>query len=142
MCENEGTMIRQAIPEDIPAITALIRAEEGMWQDAWADDVLDRAIKSSDGLAYVWDDGSVRAFVCAHDVGFRGYLSDLIVAKDARRKGIARRLVLRVQEELANRGCHLLISDVWHEAEPFYQALGWAPVTSLVKLLRKELRHT
>ena len=64
----------------------------GMWQDAWADDVLDRAIKSSRGLAYVWDDGSVRAFVCAHDVGFRGYLSVLVVEKDVRRKGIGREL--------------------------------------------------
>jgi GNAT superfamily N-acetyltransferase len=135
-------MIRQAISKDIPAITMLIRAEEGMWQDAWADDVLDRAITSSNGLAYVWDDGSVRAFVCAHDVGFRGYLSDLIVAKDIRRKGIGRHLVIRIQEELAKRGCHLVISDVWHKAEPFYQSLGWAPITSPVKLLRKSLKST
>jgi GNAT superfamily N-acetyltransferase len=135
-------MIREAMSNDIPAITALIRAEKGMWQDAWANDVLDRAIKSSNGLAYVWDDGSVRAFVCAHDVGFRGYLSDLVVGKDIRRKGIGRELVLRIQEELANRGCHLLISDVWHEAEPFYQSLGWTPVTSPVKLMRKELKNT
>jgi hypothetical protein len=50
-------MIRQAISKDIPAITELIRDEEGMWQDAWADDAVDRAIMSSNGLAYVWDDG-------------------------------------------------------------------------------------
>jgi ribosomal protein S18 acetylase RimI-like enzyme len=135
-------MIREAISNDIPAITALIRAENGMWQDAWADDVLQRAIMSSNGLSYVWDDGCVRGFVCAHDVGFRGYLSNLIVAEDVRRKGIGRHLVLCVQEELANRGCHLVISDVWHEAELFYKALGWVTVTSPVKLLKKELRDS
>lgn len=135
-------MIRQATKKDIPAISSLICTESGMWQDAWADNVINRALKSSDGLAFVWDNGVILGFVCGHDVGFRGYLSELVVAPDARRKGIGRQLVLRVQEEMTNRGCHLVMADIWHEAEPFYKSLGWVTVSNDVTLRKKDLRTT
>jgi ribosomal protein S18 acetylase RimI-like enzyme len=120
----------------------LIRAESGMWQDAWTDNVINRALKSSDGLAFVWDNGVILGFVCGHDVGFRGYLSELVVAPDVRRKGIGRQLVLCLQEELTKRGCHLVIADIWREAEPFYESLGWVTVSNVVTLRKKDLRAT
>ncbi len=129
-------MIRQATIQDIPDISSLIRSEPGLWQDAWADDVLHRALKSSDGLAYIWDDCAILGFVCGQDVGFRGYLSELVVTLKARRKGIGRHLVQHVQEELTKRGCHLVMADIWHEAGLFYDSLGWEPVSNLV-ILRK-----
>ncbi len=135
-------MIRQATIQDLPDISCLIRSEPGMWQDAWAEDVLHRALKSSDGLAYVWDDSAIIGFVCGHDVGFRGYLSELVVARDARRKGIGRCLVQQVQKELTKRGCHLVMADTWHEAVPFYDSLGWVPVSDLVTLWKKDLKGT
>ena len=132
-------MIRQATEQDIPAISSLIHAESGMWQDGWNDDVIFRALKSSNGLAFVWDHDGILGFVCGHEVGFRGYLSELVVAPNFRRKGIGRRLILHAQQELANRGCHLVIADIWHEAEPFYDSLGWIPVTNMVSLRKKDL---
>ena len=141
-CIGRKIMIRQATLQDIQAIFSLIRAESGMWQEAWTDDVLIRALKSSDGLAFVWDDQGAQGFVCSHDVGFRGYLSELVVAPNFRRRGIGRRLVSHVQGELAKRGCHLVIADIWHEAEPFYESLGWIPVSDKVSLRKKDLKST
>lgn len=99
----------------------------GLWHEDWREDVLERAIRSADGLAFVWADGAqILGFVCAHDLGFRGYLSALVVAEKARGRGIGRQLVRQVERELAARGCVVLISDVWKGAEGFYRALGWA----------------
>jgi ribosomal protein S18 acetylase RimI-like enzyme len=118
----------------------------GYWNVAWPDDVLERAIRSADGLAFVWDEGGKLAgFVCAHDVGFRGYLSQLVVAEDARGRGIGGQVVQRVETELTARGCVTLIADVWKEAEGFYRALGWrAPDVVLLgkRLLETEGRDT
>ncbi|MBU1344638.1 MAG: GNAT family N-acetyltransferase [Proteobacteria bacterium] len=133
-------MIRQATMQDITGISSLIRTEPGMWQDAWADNVINRALKSSNGLAFVWDNCGILGFVCGHDVGFRGYLSELVVATHARRKGIGRQLVMHVQGELTKRGCHHVMADIWHGAEPFYESLGWVPVSNMVSLRKKDLR--
>jgi len=75
--------------------------------------------------------------VCAHDLGFRAYLSELIVGQGAQGRGIGRNLVERVQDELARRGRRVLIADVWHDAEPFYRSLGWESPD--VVLLRRRL---
>ncbi len=52
-------------------------------------------------------------------------MSELIVARGARGRGIGKSLVERIQAELARRGQRILIADVWHNAEPFYRSLGW-----------------
>lgn len=87
-----------------------MEAEPGFWQDAWSD---------------------------AHDLGFRAYLSELIVAREARGRGIGKKLIERIQVVLALRGCRILMADVWHNAEPFYRSLGWEPPD--VVLLRRKL---
>ena len=115
-----------------------MRSVPGSWHANWREDALERGIQAADGLAFVWDDaGGIVGFVCAHDVGFRGYLSALVVAERARGRGIARQLVGHVEHELAARGCAVLISDVWKEAEGFHRALGWTPPD--VVLLRQRL---
>ena len=134
-------MIRSAKENDIPAICSLIRSGHG-WLDEWADDVVSRALCSSNGLSYVWADISILGFISAHDVGFRGYISDIVVLQAARKRGIGRSLVNQVERELARRGCHIVISDIWHEAEFFYRELDWEPVTSSVKLFKKKLNFT
>jgi GNAT superfamily N-acetyltransferase len=95
-------------------------------------------IEAAGELALVWEEeASIAGFVCAHDLGFRAYLSELIVAQGARGRGIGRSLVERIQAELARQGCRILIADVWHDAEPFYRSLGWEPPD--VVLLRRKL---
>jgi hypothetical protein len=52
-----GTPIRVATQGDIPGLRSLMGSVPGFWNEAWPDDVLERAIRSADGLALVWDEG-------------------------------------------------------------------------------------
>ena len=131
-------MIRPAIKRDLPGIKKLMRSDPGFWQDSWREDVLERALDAAHGLAFVWEEKTqILGFVCAHDVGFRGYLSELIVAASSRSRGIGKQLVKHVEGGLKSRGCTVLISDVWRGAETFYRSLGWSQPDVL--LLRKNL---
>lgn len=131
-------MIRLATIEDIPEIQRLLLSVPGFWQASWRNDVVERSLRSADGLAFGWEEeGYIKGFVCAHDVGFRGYLSELVVTEEVRGRGVGKQLVHRVENELAARGCAVLIADVWKDAEGFYRALGWTPPD--VVLLRKKL---
>ena len=115
-----------------------MEAEPGFWQPDWSDATLRNGIEAAGNLALVWvDDATITGFVCAHDLGFRAYLSELIVAQRAKGRGIGRSLVERVQDELSRRGRRVLIADVWHNAEPFYRSLGWEAPD--VVLLRRRL---
>jgi predicted N-acetyltransferase YhbS len=131
-------MIRQVTSHDIPAIRLLMESVPGFWQPSWSNHTLSKAIASADGLAFIWEnDSETLGFVCAHDVGFRAYLSELVVAEPARHQGVGRQLVQKIESELARRGHTILIADVWHEAIPFYRSLGWEPPD--VVLLRKKI---
>lgn len=115
-----------------------MRAEPGFWQTGWRADVLHRALESAEGLAFVYVAGEeIAGFVCGHDLGFRGYLSELIVAKARRGEGIGQHLVSHLESALAARGCSVLIADVWKDARGFYESLGWSPPDAI--LLRKQL---
>jgi len=115
-----------------------MEAEPGFWQPHWSDATLARAIEAAGDLALVWEKGAgIAGFACAHDLGFRAYLSELIVAPGARGRRIGKELVEHIQAELARRGRQTLIADVWHAAEPFYRSLGWEPPDAV--LLRRKL---
>ncbi len=131
-------MIRIVREEDVPQIRSLIQSVPGLWHAEWRADVIRRAVHSADGLSFVWEEGSaILGFSCAHDVGFLGYLSLLVVADSARGRGIGESLVRQTEHELAARGCATLISDVWHDAEEFYRKLGWSSPQAV--LLRRRL---
>jgi ribosomal protein S18 acetylase RimI-like enzyme len=131
-------VIRLARRDDLPAIRRLMESEPGFWQGDWSDATLERGIENAGELALVWaDDTAIVGFACAHDLGFRAYLSELIVAQEARGRGIGRRLVEHIQAELVRRGRRVLVADVWHDAAPFYRSLGWGPPD--VVLLRRTL---
>ena len=71
-----------------------MEAEPGFWQRDWSDATLAKGIETAGDLALVWeDDSTIAGFVCAHDLGFRAYLSELVVAQRARGRGIGRHLV-------------------------------------------------
>ncbi len=131
-------MIRVATVADAPEIVKLMRSVPGFWRDDWRGDVVARGLAAGADLACVWEeDRHILGFVCAHDLGFRAYLSELVVAPHAQKRGIGRRLVEHVQMELRSRGCSALVSDVWKDARGFYESLGWSPPD--VILLRKRL---
>jgi len=131
-------MIRTATESDIPAIRILMKSVPGFWHADWREDVLERGIRTADGLTFVWvDDLEIIGFVCAHDLGFVSYLSILVVAEKSRGRAIGRQLVRQVEQELTERNCAVLISDVWKNAEGFYRALGWTSPD--VVLLRQRL---
>ena len=120
-------MIRNAREYDVAAIHTLINSVPGLWHKEWRPDALERALRASAGLAFVWEEeGKILGFSCAHDVGFLGYLSLLVVSETARGQGIGRELIIRTERELAERGCAIVISDVWQDAVGFYKALGWS----------------
>ena len=131
-------MIRKATTSDVPAIKALMKSEPGFWKQDTRPDVLEIELSSAKDLSFVWDEGGeIIGFACAHDLGFRAYLSELIVAKPARGKGIGRSLIEHIQNKLRDRNCPVLFSDVWKTAEKFYRSLGWSAPD--VVLLRKRL---
>jgi len=131
-------MIRKTKIEDIKNIRDLLKSETGMWDENWRKDVLELAIKSAEGLTFVFvEDGKIIGFVCAHDVGFRSYLSILVVDANFRNRCIGKKLVLKVERVLRARGCGILIADVWKNSIQFYEKLGWSEPD--VKLLRVRL---
>jgi ribosomal protein S18 acetylase RimI-like enzyme len=134
-------MIRQARLQDATAIRLLMQSEPQLWQESWPSNVLERALKAAEGLAFVWEEQNVLlGFVCAHDIGFRGYLSELVVAEDARSRGIGEQLLSRVQNELAERGCSVLVTDAYRPAEGFYRGLGWQSPDAV--LLARRLKNS
>ena len=129
--------IRDARLPDAAAIRVLMKEEPGFWDEGWRPDVLERVLENPGTIALVHESAGIDGFLCAHDVGFRGYLSELVVSPKARHRGIGSRLLSEVEKRLTDRGCRLMIADVWREAEEFYRARDWAPPAAV--LLRKRL---
>jgi GNAT superfamily N-acetyltransferase len=131
-------VIRLAGTADIPRIQTLMKSVAGFWDDSWRPDVLERALGSSETIALVHhEDDTIDGFACGHDVGFRAYLSELVVSPASQGRGVGSRLVSELERRLAERGCSVLIADVWRDAERFYRSRGWTPPA--VVLLRKRL---
>jgi len=129
--------IRVANPADVASIQQLLRSISGVWQPIWRSDVVERALLSANGLAYVATDHSLIGFGCAHDAGFRAYLSELVIAESWQRRGVGSALLAALQRGVAARGCKLVVADVFPPAVPFYRAHGWGE--PLAVLLRREL---
>lgn len=134
-------MIRIASNSDIDAIRDLMKSVAGLWDDNWRTNVLERALGSSETVSLVHQDGdTIDAFLCAHDVGFRAYLSAFVVSPTSQRQGLGSRLLLELERRLVERGCSIVIADAWRDAERFYRSHGWTPPP--VVLLRKRLQAT
>ena len=130
--------VRTTTNHDHSNIEELMKSVEGFWDDRWRDNVLDIALNNDNTISYVAvEGGMIIGFVCAHDVGFRAYLSELVVHSDHHSKGIGKALLDAVEEEFISRNCKILIADVWKDAEKFYELQGWSRPD--VVLLRKKL---
>lgn len=131
-------MIRLAGTADLPRIQALMKSVAGIWDESWRPDVLERVLGSSETIALVHQENdTIDGFICGHDVGFRAYLSELIVSAASQGRGVGSQLISELERRLADRGCSVLIADVWREAERFYRSRGWTKPG--VVLLRRRL---
>jgi ribosomal protein S18 acetylase RimI-like enzyme len=55
----------------------------------------------------------------------RGYVLNLFVEPEHRRKGLARRLMRLAEDELSRRGVSLLVLHATEKGRPLYSDLGW-----------------
>src|SRR5262245_45019735 len=91
---KEGEVVRLAITSDVAGIRALMKSVTGFWDETWRADVLERALASPETIALVHQEGQViDGFACAHDVGFRAYLSELVVSPTFQGQGVGARLL-------------------------------------------------
>ena len=118
--------IRTAHRKDGGPIEALLKSVPGVWQSFWRGDAVERALASADGLALVAEEnGCVVGFICGHDNGFRAYLSELVVSESWQRRGLGSALLATLEQSIAQRGCQLVVADVYPPASFFYRGLGW-----------------
>jgi len=66
----------------------------------------------------------------------RGYVLNVYVEPTHRRKGIARRLMERAEQELRDRGMTYLVLHAAEAARPLYESLGWAATSEMSKRLK------
>lgn len=131
-------MIRRMRKEDLPCVKSLMQAIPNFWHEAWSDETLEHALSASGDLAFGYEvEGKVVAFAFCYDLGFRAYLGEFGVAEDMRHRGIGREVLRHIEDTLRQRGCELIVSDVWKSAEPFYRKLGWQAPEAV--LLRRRL---
>ena len=131
-------MIRKMTREDLPFVKSLMKSIPHFWHEAWTDGTLERALAASGDLAFVYElDSQIVGCIFGSDLGFRAYIAGLAVSEKMRNRGIGKTLLQYVENVLRERGCELIIADVWKSAEPFFEELGWGHPQAV--LLRKKL---
>lgn len=122
--------IRLMTSEDFEKVVTLWTATEGL--RLLEDDSCERItfyLERNPGLSFVAcrDGAIVGTVLCGHD-GRRGVLRHLAVAERCRGLGIARELVMKTVEALAQQGihkCNLYVLDSNPSAKRFWEHLDW-----------------
>lgn len=123
---------------DAEEIKRLLEATPGVWQKSWRDTAVTQALQSAGRLALVaLRSGKIIGFACLHDVGFRAYLSEMVVAESEQGKGTGSALLEVAERMLAAVGCHLIVADAYPPSEGFYRNQGW--VTPNAVLMAKDI---
>lgn len=116
--------------EDYGAVRRLWESDPGIGlSDADSEDRIRLFLRANEGANFVAVSGEriVGSVLCGTD-GRRGYLYHLIVAQDARKRGIGGRLVGLCLRGLAAKGidkCHLFVFETNERAIEFYRNADW-----------------
>ena len=103
-----------------------MKSASGVWQKDWREDSIAIALSNAEGCALVVEeDGMIIGFASFHDCGFRAYLSEMIITESEQKKGIGMALLQEGEKILSERGCCLVIADVFPPAVGFYKKNGW-----------------
>lgn len=119
-------LVRPATDADARAISALVD-DEG--RDGWTRTGIETLLDSDHGLVLVAErDGALVGHVLATAVVDGGEILDLVVARAARRQGVARVILDALDEAWADRG----LTTAWLEvredndgARALYAGAGW-----------------
>ena len=118
--------IRIMTSKDLPSIRTMMENEKFFWHKVWTNDTLRKAIEMAQDSALVYEENSnIISFVFGYNLGFRGYISALLVKNEYRKKGIGKSLLNRIENNLEKKKCELIITDILPDAELFYKKLGW-----------------
>ncbi len=132
-------MIRQMTIEDLPSVKSLMQSVPHFWHDCWTEQTLHRALSASSDLAVVYElDGQLVGSLFCYDLGFRAYLGEFAVSEEKRGQGIGKQMLGHVEGILRERGCELVISDVWKSAEAYYRKEGWKEPQAVLLVKRLE----
>jgi ribosomal protein S18 acetylase RimI-like enzyme len=65
----------------------------------------------------------------------RGYVLNVFVEPDYRRRGLARTLMRLAEEEFAKRGVSFLVLHATEKGQPLYRDLGWGTSSEMTKTI-------
>ncbi|MBN1269554.1 MAG: GNAT family N-acetyltransferase [Kiritimatiellae bacterium] len=123
---DSDLVIRAAAAADEAGIKELLKRTPGVWQKWWREAAVAKAMESAGATALVAvRHGKIIGFACFHDVGFRAYLSEMVIAESEQGNGIGSQLLKSAERLLADAGCQLIVADVYPPAEGFYAHNGW-----------------
>ena len=134
-------VIRRCHLEEVPTILALWRKAEATVSLTDTVEDLSRAITDSPALVLVAEvKGQVVGSVIGSFDGWRGNIYRLAVHPDYRRQGIARALVVAIEEHLVRQGAKLI--SAWVEKEHpwavgFWQAIGYEVDARMIRFIHK-----
>ena len=118
--------IRIMTSKDLPSIRTMMENEKFFWHKVWTNDTLRKAIEMAQDSALVYEENSnIVGFVFGYNLGFRGYISALLVKNGYRKNGIGKLLLNRIENNLEKNKCELIIADIIPDAELFFKKLGW-----------------
>ncbi len=120
--------IRPFEVDDIPAVAALEAANQ---PQPWTEGILEDELAADNRSYLIAEDDGVSGFAGVMVVGEEAHVANLLVAEEARRRGVGKALMLGLVEAALEMGARHLTLEVRSKNEAalsFYAHFGLAPV--------------
>lgn len=124
MRPQAGLSLREANPDDLPAIAAL-RESVGWTVHEWA---LRAVIGQPHATCLVAEDDGGALVAVGSGIAYRpiGFVGNMVVAETHRRRGLGSALLVAVTDWLAGAGCRRMELNATAEGRPLYERHGFA----------------